>query len=453
MFKRHVINELSSFLDNQLSDEERLKIEEHLKTCKSCNEELTKLKLLSEKLKLWHAPGLDESFDASLRSEIVQREIERGRIKMKKKTLAILIPSGALAAILLILFMGQAYLKQGILGRQKVAFLGSVTSSDKYLWGSGEYRSDELTSGSAALSRLGEGYDFKKGDKLAKPASAGGYVYSRSQSEISQQNNGPQAYPHDQSSAQRTADVDSSVNTGEGSVIIVQPTFPATGMGEKIIRTATVQLEVEDGKETYNKVSQLCQELGGYLANSNFYRDMEGRQGGTITLRIPQGKFITALERLNALGKVENVNSDSKDVSQEYANLKAELDAAAVVYNKMLEALQKRQTTIPEAMRLESELTPILRRIENLKNKIEYLNNSVSFTTINVYFHESAVSSKVLKESTRSIKENMLVTAIRAIRFLASALPIVLMLGVILGIVIAITCIVKYWIMRLFKRG
>jgi hypothetical protein len=153
---------------------------------------------------------------------------------------------------------------------------------------------------------------------------------------------------------------------GEGPVIVIQPTLPATGQGDMIIRTATVALEVENGKDTYNKASQICQDLGGYLASSNFYKDQEGREAGTITMRIPKDKFTVALDRLGALGKVENIGSNSQDVRQQYSNLKAQLDAAMVVYNKMVEALQKRQVTIPEAIRLESELTPVLRKIENL---------------------------------------------------------------------------------------
>ena len=425
MNKGHVLKELSSYLDNQLSDNERLKIENHLRDCKICSKELSRLKLLSEKLKTWQAPDLDANFDASVRNEIVLRELQGGAVKMKKKTLAILIPSSALAGILVIILLGglmNRYLKPGAQGRLK-------ETRDQI---GKQYESYSINKG-----RTREGVDFSYGlragtSQIAKheyeawggvPTAAGAKEYG------------------------------STLSSGEGSVIVIQPVLPATGEGEKIIRTAEVKLEVRDGKETYKKASEICQDLGGYLAASNFYKDAEGRESGTITMRIPKDKFLTALERLNALGKVENSSTNSQDVSQEYANLKSHLDAAMVVYNKMLEALQKRQTTIPEAARLESELTPILQRIEGLKNQLEYLNNAVSFTTITVQFHEPRVSAKVLEETKKHIQESILTAKINAVKFLTRAIPVAIVVVIWGAIVLGIAILVKYWVIRLFKRG
>jgi polyhydroxyalkanoate synthesis regulator phasin len=212
-------------------------------------------------------------------------------------------------------------------------------------------------------------------------------------------------------------------------------------------------VEVEDGKLAYQKALQICQELGGYMASSNFYKDSQGREAGTITMRIPKEKFESAVDKLGALGKVESSNTDSRDVSQEYANLKTQLDAAMVVYNKMMEALQKKQVTIPEAVRLESELTPILRRIQDLKNRLEYLDNAISYTTITVNVHEPVVSVKVLKDSKRQIKESLINTGVNTIKFIAGVIPVAVLLFfwlIILGIV---AFLVKYLVAKLFKRA
>jgi dsDNA-binding SOS-regulon protein len=238
-----------------------------------------------------------------------------------------------------------------------------------------------------------------------------------------------------------------------GSVIIIQPTLPATGIGDMIIRTAELKLEVENGKGTYKKISEICQELGGYLAESNFFRDEEGREYGAVTLRIPKDKFLAALDKLDGLGKVKDSNTASQDVSQEYANLKSQLEAAKVVYDKMLEALKKRQATIPEAIKLESELTPVLRRIEYFKNQVERLNNLTSFTTITVHFYESEVSAKVLEETKHLIKKEMLAAKIKAVRWLAQNLLFV-GFGILLGVaVIAAILSLASWVARSIKRG
>ncbi len=123
-----------------------------------------------------------------------------------------------------------------------------------------------------------------------------------------------------------------------------------------------------------------------------------------------------------------------------------------IIYNKMMEALQKRQVTIPEAMIMESELTPILRRVEDLKNKIDYLNNAISFTTITVHFHEPKVSLKVLKDSKQDIQKSMLAASIGAIQFLAKAIPVTIVVIIWVAIILVAVNLLKNWITRLFKR-
>ena len=96
------IKELNSYVDNQLSEKRKIQIEEHLKRCALCSQELEKLKALSEKLKSWQAPALDVSFDSSVKNKIVALELGKERVKINKKTLSILIPSAAVAGILLV---------------------------------------------------------------------------------------------------------------------------------------------------------------------------------------------------------------------------------------------------------------------------------------------------------------------------------------------------------------
>jgi hypothetical protein len=342
MFRKHVIKELSNYIDNQLSERDKSKVESHLKGCKICSDELTRLKTLSEKLKLWHAPNLEESFDGRVRNKIVTWELERGEVKMKKKSLAVLIPSTALVGILVLVFVGQLYVKRGFQGK-----LGEGAG------GIGEGYVPYYTESKQFTMPMSNKVSRVMRNQMAAPADR---ITTYANSATAPRGL-PYIDPYEAFPKVKARGEAESLGAlqGQGSVIVIQPVIPATGEGEKIIRTGTVRLEVENGKETYKKASEICQELGGYLAASQFYKDREAREAGTITMRIPKDKFTTALDRLSALGKVENIGTDSKDVSQEYANLKAQLEAAMVVYNKTLEALQKRQTTIPEAMKLESE--------------------------------------------------------------------------------------------------
>jgi len=238
----------------------------------------------------------------------------------------------------------------------------------------------------------------------------------------------------------------------DGSVIVIQPTLPAYGDGDKVIRTADVQIEVENGKDTYKKAMEICQEAKGYLSSSNFYKDNAGRESGTIIMRIPKDKFLEVLEKLGTLGKVQNSATNSQDVGQEYAYYKAQLDAEMVVYNKILEALQKKQNTISDSLRLESELTPILVNVQNLKNRIEALNNAIAFTTINVKFYEAAVSTKVLKDTQEEVNQGILKTKINTVKFFAQNFGLVILLVIFLVVAILAVALLSLVIKRVIKR-
>lgn len=469
MFTRHVVKELSAYLDNQLSEKEKLTVEKHLKGCESCRKELSGLKLISEKLKAIPAPDLGPFFEETVKEMIrAPQGLERGEVKMKKKTWYLVVPSGILAGILLFVFVGQMYMKRSLQGRigQTADETGESFASARNYSGGKDYTMAE--GGSVSRGTLYSKASLPQNSIVHQGISAQQFESSNVPIAVIHANtntvSGEDIYREryyltaengldlEKKEAQRFAESRTAYQDN-ASVIVIQPTLPATGQGAYIIRTAEVRLEVENGQDTYKKTSELCQELGGYLAASNFYEDGEGRQAGTVTMRIPKDKFLTALDKLSALGKVEGSSTQSQDVSQEYANLKAQMDASMVVYNKMLEALQKRQNTIPEAVRMESELTPVLQRIANLKNKMEALNNSVSFTTVNLYFHEAAVSAKVLKEAGQDIQKSMLAAKINAVRFLGRALPIGIVVITLVVVLLAAGILVVNLVKKLFKRG
>jgi hypothetical protein len=472
MFRCHVIKQLSGYLDGQLSDSQKRRVRKHLQSCARCSDELKRLQALSEKLKAWHAPDLDAGFDTSVRNEIVRRELENREVKMKKSNLFILIPSSVLAGLLMCAFLGQTYFHRGLQGRYRTSSddLGERLDAGKY----SPYYAKRQNNVPASLSSrpsvtkgfLGEG----RKKELAKVVSDGKNYYPQSAAD-EKARVGRESLEYDQKQVYADASLSSEgggagsyqrpaegkrlaeTSADNSSVIVIQPALPATGEGDKIIRAGTIKLEVENGKEAYKTASGICQELGGYMSSSNFYKDSEGRESGTITMRIPREKFTAALDRLSALGKVENIDTDSQDVSQQYANLKSELDAAMVIYSKMLEALQKKQVTIPDAIRIESELTPVLKRVQNYKNQLEALNNAISYTTVTVVFHESKISVKTLQESKKLIQESMLSAKIKSVKIIAQAIPNMVGFVFLFVIIVTIAFLIKYLIVNLFKRG
>ncbi|MFA6216818.1 MAG: von Willebrand factor type A domain-containing protein [Candidatus Omnitrophota bacterium] len=128
--------EISRFVDNELEGAQKEALEKHLGTCVLCREELARLHALSEKLKSWHVPDLDAGFQNAVIKEAVRRDIERGAVKMKKKTLAILVPSSVVVTLLIVMLFGQMYIKRGVQGRLRQA---ADDIGDQYRFSTSQY--------------------------------------------------------------------------------------------------------------------------------------------------------------------------------------------------------------------------------------------------------------------------------------------------------------------------
>jgi len=445
MKRCHFNKELSAYLDGELAQKEIEALEEHLKTCVDCRMELSQLERVSRSLKEWHAPELGAFFSR----EVMPQGQGKGRAKMEKKRLFILVPSGVLAAVLLLMFVGNMHRGvqyRALAGKMKAEVGGAYSpSAHRYAYNSGGQIENavKLAKGDMRSERSGSEVVMGfSGSPQYEPQYAKGVLYDRDFASTSSAE--PEGYGmYAASSAPATVE-------DNGQVLIVAPLMPVIGEGEKVIRTASVLLEVENGKETYKNVEAICVEYKGHITSSAFYRKFNGLETGKLVMRVPKDSLSAVLDKINALGKVEDVSIDTKDVSEEYTEFSAQLQTAKLVYDKALEALKKRQPSVSDALKTESELTPILLRIESLKNSLERLNNDIAYATITMEFHEAELSNKALKESTKDIKDSFIKAKIEMVKFLAGAVAMLptLILILVISLAVIVFAVIVYAVIK-----
>jgi len=455
---------LSSYIDGELKDRNKNTVEEHLEGCADCRAQLQELQGIGARLPSWQAPVPSWDFDDRVRHRIIASDAEGGRVKMKKP-MWVLIPSGVVAGIL-VLIMVSGVLNRGLQGRLREAtvadhfavvgeqFDPGTHDPQSRGWGgkaamidadgtasvdaTESYYGQDAVLRAVSLERKKRSLDLEKIKYAGKMNGKDSYRHTRdrsgrmSRTEALQLGGGVVRESVAQfGTPQQSWGDDKDAFFGDekageapgGSVIIIAPTLIATGEGEQIIRTANVAIEVENGQDAYTLLSEVCAEAGGYLAASTLNADEDGRIAGYVTMRIPQAKFLEVLDKVRTLGDVKQFVTDSRDVARVHRNLKERLDAAMVVYKKMLKALQNRKNTVEDALRTESELTPVLGRIQGLKDQLEALENAVSYTTITVAFGEPEVSERLVAASGKHIQRAMMAAKIGFIKSFAKALP------------------------------
>jgi len=162
-------------------------------------------------------------------------------------------------------------------------------------------------------------------------------------------------------------------------------------MGDrKVIKTAYLEMEIESGKfeATMFALTSLAEQNGGFVSNSQSYSDSEGNlTSGNITIRIPSGKYNSALEKVKDMGAIESISSSGQDITQEYVDLESRLRNYEAQEEILLD-LMAESKKVSDSLEVQRELSNVQGEIEMIKGRMNYLDDMVSYSTIDVYFHE-----------------------------------------------------------------
>lgn len=158
----------------------------------------------------------------------------------------------------------------------------------------------------------------------------------------------------------------------------------------KVIKTAYIELEIEVGKfeSTMFGLTNLAEQNGGFISNSQSYSDSEGNlTSGSITIRIPSNKYNSALNRVKEMGTVKSTSSSGQDVTQEFTDLESRLRNFEAQEEVLLD-LMGESKKVSDSLEVQRELSNVQEQIEVIKGRMDYLDDLVSFSTIEAYFHE-----------------------------------------------------------------
>lgn len=215
---------------------------------------------------------------------------------------------------------------------------------------------------------------------------------------------------------------------------------PVSG-DRKVIKTAYIEIEIETGKfdGTMFELTNLAEQSGGFVASSQSYSDSEGNlTGGYITLRVPANAYNPALNRIKEMGTVKNSSSSGQDITQEYVDLESRLRNYEAQEEVLLE-LMKESKKVSDSIEVQRELSNVQGEIEVIKGRMRYLDDRVSFSTIDVYFHEPDPIKTATGWGFLDALKRGLRGAVTAFNWIVMALiasaPVLIIIGIILIIV------------------
>ena len=158
----------------------------------------------------------------------------------------------------------------------------------------------------------------------------------------------------------------------------------------KIVRTATLELQVEDVVGAVQQIDDVATTAGGFVSSSNVFVDTGGDGAGdvtrtqtaSVTIRVPADAYSSVMSQLRGIAK-ETVSetSDASEVTEEYTDLEARLRNLQATEARYIELLNK-AATIDEILTVQDRLNQVRLEIEQVTGRINVLNDLTDFATI-----------------------------------------------------------------------
>jgi hypothetical protein len=156
---------------------------------------------------------------------------------------------------------------------------------------------------------------------------------------------------------------------------------------KKIIKTATLKLEISDHKKYTGFVHNAVKLHGAYIAQEeqNF---ADEKLETILTIKVPVAQFETIMNKLPGEdGKVLERKINTDDVTGEVVDTKARLEAKKQMRLKYLEFL-KQSKNMAEVLQVQNEINSIQEEIESAAGRVAFLSHQSLYSTINLSFYQ-----------------------------------------------------------------
>ena len=209
-----------------------------------------------------------------------------------------------------------------------------------------------------------------------------------------------------------SADIDSGDNSeesGESGVLGTQ--IGSANANEKIIYSASAEVETLDFEKTLSDVDLLAKKYGAFLQSSNvngnrvgsYYsgedydnayvykpRSPVSNRRANIVLRVPSKSFSAMNGELATLGNLASSSTNAQNVTASFYDSESRLKTYREEEGRLLELLSRAES-VEVIIQLESRLSDVRYQIERLTTYLEQIRRDVEYSTLTLSITEVAV--------------------------------------------------------------
>jgi Domain of unknown function (DUF4349) len=389
-------NYLAADLHDQLSEAERNALHTHLVECATCRKTHQETKTMNK--------VLEERFTAEKPDGAFEQRLLRGfrdRVPQKERNIFQLIVdlmrlrsaqiAGVAALLLALVQVGRMVTGEGA---HQESRLVSVPTAQVV----GSLERDELAapadlaSGGALTAQISptrnlelskdKKVDGPKGEvsvTLAAPPSPSAEV----QPEFHE---GAKAPALAQSEAYSIAE---RPFVGKGNPAASGEAAPSPALANrKLIRNATIDLEIASFEDAVVKISGFADQERGYVATSGSEKQANGKLKGQVVVKVLPENLDRFLQKIRAIGELKNQTIGTEDVTKRYFDTEARLKNAQVMEQRLIDMLKTKTGKVSDLLQVEKELGRVREEIEKMQGELKYWDSQVQFATVTISLSE-----------------------------------------------------------------
>ena len=178
--------------------------------------------------------------------------------------------------------------------------------------------------------------------------------------------------------------------TGSDDIEVEPPRTaePPAPNDPKIIRSATLNIEVENYKSTRTQLDQLLHTANASIVNE-VENDLSHQAQNILQIKVQPKHFFSLIKNLETLAfDVKYKEVRAQDVGEEFVDLATRLTTKRAVVKRYREIL-KSAKNIEEILNVEERIRVVVEEIEAAQGRLKYLTHRVNQSTIQLTIFES----------------------------------------------------------------
>lgn len=401
---------ISLYIDKELTDEEALEFEKHLKECHNCRVEFENTKRIIEIVKNMPLEKLPEGYCEKLNNKLLEKS-KKNKWNWRRIT--------AIAATFIIL-IGATFVFSNLgLG-------GGKTSNDM-------------------------GFMEEAAEEPAFPAEAPSMGQDVALEEA------------EYDDALREEMGFSGASDGEKNVGITSEDTNYRDRELKIIKTGSLEIETSAYDIYVERIESIVRDNKGYIENmetytNNYYYDSSNNKvklrTGRFKIRIPNEAFQSVFDYLKGEGELIQESINENDVTRHYYEIDNKVKNLEAQEERLRELMSEAEN-VTEIMEIERELTRIRSEIDNLKMNLSDIDDRASMSTIHLGVREIEDEGRIQPVDENiwdEAKESFTRSINRMINFMENTF--ISFVGFIPVLAVMILAVIIVWIIikKIFKK-